>query len=521
MTPEEAAAADAEHRRVLAIFVGLLLAQFIAMMSNTIVGNAMPVIVAEIGGTQQQYTWVLTSGILANTVTTPLAGKFADLYDKKKLFLLFISIFIAGSVLSGAAPTAEFLIAARVLQGIGMGGQIMLSQIIFATIVPPRQRGRYNGYMGAVMAVATVSGPVIGGFIVDIPWLGWRWCFWIAVPLMLLTMIVINRRLTLDVMKREHTHVDIAGAFLVAVAASALLILVSLGGKQFPWISMPALVLVAIVLIGVLILGFVESHSREPLLPGKILFHRTTVLAIIASIATGAAMFGTNVFLGQYFQFGRGFTPTIAGLLGLPMVFGILAASTYSGRLVTLWGRWKGVVVVGMILMTAGSAAAITIGQHTNLWLVGLWLLLIGVGLGASNMNLVLAVQNTVALQDMGVATSTVTFFRTLAGALCIQLFGVFYGIRVEEDVAARLGEVPAEASATSGTLDLDSLPAPIEAAMRGAYGDSVSVIFFSITLLSVVGLIATLFMRGTSLRSTVDVQEILDADDDRRRPTD
>ncbi|MGC5628139.1 MFS transporter [Georgenia sp. Z1344] len=514
MTLEQAEAAEAEHRRIMAVLTGLLLTQFFGMMANTIVGNAMPVIAAEVGAAPSQYVWIITAAILANTVLTPIAGKLGDLFDKRRLLIIFIGIFMLGSLLSGLAVNAEMLIAVRTLQGIGMGGQVMMSIVIMATIIPPRQRGRYNGYQGAVMAVATVSGPFVGGVIVDTPWLGWRWCFFVMIPFMAFAAWVVSSRLKLPAVRRSgRVHIDYLGALLIAVSASALLIWISIGGTSFPWSSWQSYLMVGGALAAAALFVVVETRVPDPLIPLHILGSRTTVLAIVASIGVGSMMFGSNVFLGQYFQYGRDFSPTIAGFLGLPLMFGLLIASTWSGRMVTARGSWKWAVASGMGLMTLGTLAfGLIVHQDTSLWITSTLLFVAGWGMGMCLQNIVLAVQNTVGLEHMGAATSSVTFFRNLGGALAIQVLGILYANQVASHMRSAGLSLP-EGSGAQGSLDLDAFPAPVEAAFRTGYAEGIGPVFLVCALMAGIGFVAALFMRGTSLRETVDVEKIVAPD--------
>lgn len=506
MTQEQAEAAEAEHKRIMAVLTGLLLTQFLGMMANTIVGNAMPVIAAEVGAAPDQYVWIITSAILANTVLTPVAGKLGDLFDKRRLLIIFIGIFVLGSLLSGMAVSAEMLIATRILQGVGMGGQVMMSIVIMATIIPPRKRGRYNGYQGAVMAVATVSGPFVGGLIVDTPGLGWRWCFFIMIPFMIFAAWVVNKRLQLPGNPRTgKARIDVHGAAIIAVATTLLLVWISTGGSSFAWTSLTSFLMIGGAVALAVLFVVVERVVPEPLIPLHILGSRTTVLAIIASLGVGGMMFGSNVFLGQYFQYGRDYSATVAGFLGLPLMFGLLIASTWSGRVVTARGTWKGVVVTGMGLMTLGTLAfGLVAHQDTPLWLTSILLFVCGWGMGMCMQNLLLAVQNTVGLRHMGAATSSVTFFRNLGGAIAIQVLGIIYAREVADHIAASGLSMPGGASA--GSLDLGALPDDVEAVVRHGYAEGIGPVFLSVFVLALAGFVAALFMRGTSLRDTVDV---------------
>lgn len=405
-----------------------------------------------------------------------------------------MGLFTLGSLLSGAATSAAMLIGVRVLQGLGMGALQVLVQIIIATIIPPRQRGRYNGYMGAVIAVATVSGPLLGGIIVDVPWLGWRWCYWSAVPFMVFAMYVTWRNLKVPAGGRPGAKVDWLGAALISIAATVLLVWVSFADHEFPWGSWQTAVMLGVVVLAAVLFVLVERRAEEPVVPISIITERTTVLAIIASLAVGTVMFGANVFLGQYFQIGRGYSPTVSGWLGLPLMLGLLISSTLAGRLVTATGRWKPYVVGGSALLAVGIGLMATVGATTSLVLIGVYLFVAGIGLGASMQNLVLAVQNTVPVSDVGAATSTVTFFRTLGGATGIQVLGALYALRVTDLARDRLAAQGLDTSAidaSTSSLDLSQVPEPVAGIITTAYGDGIGIVFTIAAAAAVLGLVA------------------------------
>lgn len=507
MTLEEAQAAEAAHRERMTVLVALFMTQFFGMVSNTIIGNAMPVIVAEIGGNQGQFAWIMTSGILANTIVTAVAGKFADLLNKKFLFMFGIGIFMLGSVLCGFAWSPESLIAFRVLQGIGMGIQVTLSQVIMATVVPPRERGRYNGYMGAIFAVATVSGPLLGGIIVDTPLLGWRWTYWVVIPFMGIALVTVSRRLHLIRDLARKVRVDYLGVALIAATSTLLLLWMSAVGRDFEFASVPSAVMLGAAAACALVFGVVEANVLEPIIPLSILFTRTTMLAVVANIGLGTAMFGSNVYLGQYFQYGLGYSPMIAGILGLPMVAGIVVGSTWSGQMITRRGTIKEFVVAGMAALALGFSGAWFVGASTPVVVMMVLLLFGGLGLGLANMNVILAVQNSVGLANMGAATSAVSFFRALFGALGIQLMGLVYGSVVESNVAAAYGVERAQQLAGAGaSVDLASLSGSVEATVRAAYADAIGPTFGLVGLMCLVGLAAVLAMPKIRLRDTVDL---------------
>lgn len=505
---QRSAAEAAEHREIMRVFTGLLLALFVAMISSTIVGNALPVIIADLGGSQLQYTWIVTASILAMTASTPIFGKLADLFDKKKMLLGSIALFAVGSLLAGSAHSAEVLIAYRVIQGIGMGAQMALVQTTIASIIAPRERGKYNGYMGAVMAVATVSGPLIGGVIVDTPWLGWRWCYWSAVPFSLIAIWVLYRRLVVPPSTRRKPVIDYWGSALIVASVTTLLLWLSFVDSSFPWVSWQSGAMLGAAVVGTIVFVLVERRAVEPVVPMWILTERTTALSIVASFAVGTVMFAAPVFLGQYFQIGRGYGPAPAGLLMTPMMIGVFIASTVAGRLVSRRGTWKRYVVGGIAIQATGVLLMATVRVDTPLWLIGIYLAFMGVGQGASMQNLVLAVQNTVRLENMGVASAAVAFFRSLGGAISVQVLGAVLSAHISTLLASRLAAAGVDpSSVTEGDLDVGALPENVQEIVRGAYGDGMAVIYLVMGAMAVIALLATVAMRNSVLRDTVDVE--------------
>ncbi len=511
-SPEVAvpAAADPEltHREILEILAGLLAALFTAVLSSTIVSNALPTIIADLEGSQTQYTWVVTASLLAMTVSTPVWGKLSDLMSKKLLVQLAIIMFVVGSALAGMAHNVPFLIGARVLQGLAMGGLMALAQAIIGAAIPPRDRGRYSGYMGAVMAVATVSGPLAGGVIVDTSWLGWRWCFYVCVPLAVISMIVLQRYLKLPVLRRP-IRLDYLGAVLIAGAASLPLIWVSFAGQHFAWWSWQTGAYLGGTAVLALLAVVVETRTRDPLVPVSVVRERTTALAILASLAVGIAMFGSAVFLGQYFQVARGYSATEAGLLTIPMMLGSFFGSVGSGQLITRYGKWKRYLVLGGLFLTAGLGLLGTIDHESPYWYVGVGMLAMGIGMGMMMQNLVLAVQNTVDVSQVGASSATVTFFRSLGGAVGVSVLGAVLANRVTELITRNVRALgPDAAGALSGgsgsVLDVNRLPAPVAEIVRHAYGDATGRIFIIAAASAVVSLLAVVFIREVPLRRTV-----------------
>jgi EmrB/QacA subfamily drug resistance transporter len=496
------------HRQVMESLSGLLLVLFVAMISGTIVATALPKILGALNGSQTQYTWVVTATLLTATASTPIWGRLADLFNKKILVQIAIVIFVAGSVIAGVAQSASQLIAARAFQGIGVGGLQALVQVVIASMIPPRERGRYNGYVGGVIAFATVGGPLLGGVIVDTSWLGWRWCFFVGVPIAALAFVVLQKTLHLPTVRQKNVKIDYWGAGLIAVGVSVLLIWVSFVGNSFDWLSWQTAAMVGAGLAILAAAVWVESRVAQPVVPLKIIRRRTPALAIIASLAVGMAMFGGVVFLGQYFQIGRGYSPTEAGLLTIPMMAGVLVSSTVTGRLISRSGTIKRFIVAGTIVLIGGFALLSTIDHETPLGFVGLAMLLVGVGVGMTMQNLVLAVQNDVPLKEMGAASASVTFFRSLGGTVGVSVLGAVLANRVTDTITENLAKagIQAGSSGSTSALNLNALPEAFQHIVRAAYGDATGHIFLISAAIAVVGLIAAIALKPITLRTTIDL---------------
>jgi MFS family permease len=399
----------------------------------------------------------------------------------------------------------ETLIAWRVLQGLGLGGLQALVQIAMAAMISPRERGRYSGFLGGVMALATVGGPLLGGLLVDTSWLGWRWCFYVGVPFAAVALVLLQKTLHLPVIKRQ-VHIDYLGASLLTAGVSALLIWVTLAGGTFAWASPESALFVGGGVLAIVAFLIAETRAKEPIVPLRLFRDRTTTLAIIASVAVGVAMFGASVFLGQYLQISRGYSPTIAGLLTVPMIGGLVLSSTVSGALITRTGRWKAYLVVGAILVALGFGLLSTIDHQTNMVLFGGFLFVLGVGIGMTMQNLVLAVQNTVAASDLGAASSAVAFFRSLGGTIGVSVLGAVLSSHVGDLIRQGLAGIPGAAQAASsgevGLSDFNQAPPAIRTLIRVSYGDATGRIFLISAVMSLVALVAIVFIREVALRT-------------------
>ncbi|MEE1622284.1 MFS transporter [Zafaria sp. J156] len=432
------------RQEVLRSITGVLASFFAAMLAATIVSIALPTIMADLGGSQTDFAWTITAALLANAASTPIWGKLADLFDKKLLTQIGIAVFVIGSLLAGFALNIPMLMASRVVQGLGMGGLTAMGMAVIGSVIPPRERGRYSGYFGAVMAVATAGGPLLGGFIVDTP-LGWRWTFWIGIPLALVSMVLIHKTLHLVHVPRK-VYIDWAGSLLVTAAVATLLIWVSFVGQEggFAWASWQTAVMVGGSLVLTAVLLFVEGRVPDPVIPLKIISQRTTALAILASIAIGVGMFGTGAFLGQYFQLAVGATPTMAGVYTMPMILGNLIGSVVSGQLISRFGRWKVFLVIGSLANVAGLGMLGLMDASTPFWYLAAGMVLNGLGMGMMLQNLVLAVQNTVKVTQIGTASSSVAFFRSVGGAAGVAVLGAVLSEQVASRGPGALGEATA-----------------------------------------------------------------------------
>ena len=477
---------------------GLMLGMFVTILASTIVANALPRIVADLGGTQSVYTWVITTELLAMTATVPLWGKMADLWSRKLLIQLSLSLFVVGSLIAGLTPNVALLLVSRIAQGVGAGGMGALAMIVMAAMIPPRELGRYSGLFGAVFGAGTIAGPLIGGVLVDTSWLGWRWCFLIGIPFSLAAIALLQRTLHLPVVRRE-VRIDWPGALLIMTGVSTLLVWSTLAGQRFAWGSWQT---AAFVTGGVLVLAAavrIEARAVEPIVPPGIFRNRTVTLAVVASTLVGVAMFGGTVFLSQYFQVSLGKSPTVAGLMSLPMVFGVLVSSTVAGRLITRYGRWKPYLVAGSIVMTAGFLLLSTIGADTGAAAVGVFMAVLGIGVGMLMQNLVLAAQNDVPAADLGAATSALTFFRSMGGAIGVSALGAVLTARVTTLSAERFG--PAAAGGGSAPApDLEALPAPVLAAVRDIYGTATADLFLVAAPIAAVAVLAVLLIKEKPL---------------------
>jgi EmrB/QacA subfamily drug resistance transporter len=510
----EQSAAPMTHKEILEALSGLLIAMFVAILSSTVVTNALPTIVHDLHGSQTGYTWVLVATMLAMTATTPIWGKLADQFSKKLLMQIALVVYVSGSALAGLAQSMSWLIGARVITGLGVGGVMALIQIIIGSMVSPRERGRYSGYIGAAFGLATLIGPLVGGVIVDSP-LGWRGCFYVGLPFAIASFLVLQFKLHLPTTKRS-VKIDYLGSVLLMGGVSLLLIWVSLAGAQFDWISATSALMVGGGIVVLALAVLVEAKvAVEPIIPLQLFKDRTIALATLSAVLVGVVLLSATTFLSEYFQDARGMSPTNAGLMSLSMVVGLMITSIVSGRMISESGRWKIWLVTGMAAVAVGAALLSTIDHETPLWLVGLFMFVLGGGLGATQQNLILAVQNNVDQANIGAASSVVAFFRTLGGAIGVSAFGAVLSHKITTSLTDGVSALIQSGKATAeqaqvfsggGLPNVKLLPeGPLKTLFETAFGDATGQIFLYSVPCAVLAFIAVSFIKETRLRTTLD----------------
>ncbi|MDQ0984200.1 MFS transporter [Streptomyces sp. V2I9] len=506
LSPPPPAPGEGQSRRGVLVAIGaLLLGMLLAALDQTIVSTALPTIVSELGGLDH-LSWVVTAYLLAATAATPLWGKLGDQYGRKKLFQTAIVIFLIGSALCGVAQNMPQLIGFRALQGLGGGGLMVLSMAIVGDLVTPRERGRYQGLFGAVFGVTSVLGPLLGGIFTE--HLSWRWVFYINLPIGVVALVVIAAFLDIPARREKHV-IDYLGTFLIAAVATSLVLAASLGGTTWAWGS-PQIIGLA-VLAAVLLVAFiaVERRAVEPVLPLKLFRIRTFTLVAVISFVIGFAMFGAMTYLPTFLQVVHDITPTMSGVHMLPMVFGLLITSTGSGQIVSRTGRWKVFPVVGTALTAVGLLLLHRLDENSSTWLMSVYFFVFGAGLGLVMQVLVLAAQNAVSYQDLGVATSGATFFRSIGAAFGVAVFGTVFTNRLTGRLTDALAGQPLPPGVDAGRLAADpraigQLPAGLRPSVLSAYSTSITDVFLYAAPVVLVAFVLAWFLREDRLRGAV-----------------
>ena len=501
---------DMSRRQVLEALSGLLVGNFMSLLAATIVSTALPTMITDLGGGQTSYAWVVGAELLALTVSVPLWGKLADLKNQKLLVQLSLAIFVTGSLLAGCAGSVEFLIASRLVQGVGAGGMTVLVPVVMAALISPREQGRYSGIQSAVFAVATVSGPLLGGLIVTTPGLSWRWCFWVGVPTGLLSIALIQATLHLP-SRPKRGSIDYVGASLIVVGLTGLVAWISMLGQQFSLTSVTSLLLLGGTAVSLVLSFVVESRSDDPFLPMGLLRNRTLALGTVAGTFVGVVLTGATIFLSQYLQVSRGLEPVQSGLMTLPVIIGLLIASTVGGRLVAASGRWKGLLILGGSLLALAVLGLGTLGPTTPLWLMGGLVFALGLGIGFFMQNVGLAIQNDVPAAHVGTALSVSSFFRSFGGAAGVSAFGAFYGHRIGQLLSDGLSKagLPTDLVTADRLPNLGSLPPDVLRVVRDSYGSAIGDVFLMAAPFAVLAVLAVSRIRESPLHTLTTTQRL------------
>ena len=490
------------HRQILVVLAGVMAGMFLAALDQSILGTALPRIVSDLGGLDH-LSWVVTAYLLTSTAVTPLWGKISDLYGRRLIFQLAIVIFLIGSALCGLAQDMPQLIAFRAVQGIGGGGLFAIALSIIGDIIPPRERGKYQGYFGAVFGVSSVAGPLLGGFFTDGP--GWRWIFYVNVPIGAAALVVTSIVLKMPVVRREH-KIDYLGAAMIVAAVSSFLLYLNWSGDANGWTAPISLVLVASAVIFSVFFVLVEARAAEPIIPLRLFRNAIFRIGNLYGFLCGIAMFGAIIFLPLYLQGVMGMSPTRSGMAMLPVVAGLFTSSISSGRLITRTGRYRIFPILGAAIIVAGLILLGTLEVDTPYWQVGIFGFIFGLGLGLTLQTIVVAVQNSVEMRDLGAATSSTTFFRSLGGAIGAAMFGAVLGIRLDHYLEQNLG-----AEATSAAVDandiqaMQDLPEPVRHLVLDAFTPALNDVFLVCIPFIIVAFVIALFLREIPLRSAAD----------------
>jgi EmrB/QacA subfamily drug resistance transporter len=482
------------HRQILVIFSGLMLGMSLAALDQTIVATALPTIVGDLGGLDH-LSWVVTSYLLAATVSTPIWGKLGDLLGRKRMYQVTIVIFLVGSMLSGLATSMGQLIAFRAIQGVGGGALIVLAQAIIADVVSPRERGRYQGYFGALFGACSIAGPLLGGFFTE--HLSWRWAFYINLPIGILALVVTSAVLPASLTRRQ-VRIDVLGAGLLTAAVSGVVLVTTWGGSEYAWGSplIVGLSVASAVLLGLFVIA--ERRAVEPVLPLRLF--RDSIFSVSSGISllVGVAMFGAISFLPLFMQVAGGISPTNSGLVLVPMSLGLLGASVFAGQVVTRTGRYRILPITGTAVAAFGMFLLSTMEPSTSRLVSGVYMAVLGIGLGLTMQVLVLATQNSVRVADLGVATSSVNFFRSVGGSLGVALFGAIFNSRLAAELAN--GGVAGPETVTPEAIG--ALPPAAHATVVDGFANALTTVFLIAVPVILVGFVISLRLKEIPLRA-------------------
>lgn len=501
MTPEQ-------QRRAWWVLSALMVAMMLASLDQMIFGTALPTIVGELGGVDHM-TWVITAYLLAETIMLPIYGKLGDIIGRKGLFIGALVIFLIGSILGGLSSSMGSLIAGRAVQGIGAGGLMILSQAIIADIIPARERGRYMGLMGGVFGLSAVLGPLLGGWFTE--GIGWRWAFWMNIPLGLLAIAVAWKFIQIPEMPRSRVKWDYAGTVFMVIATVSLILFTTWGGSQYAWDSPTIIGLIITCIVASVILVFVELRAENPLIPLEFFANRNFTLTTVTGLILGISMFGVLGYLPTYMQMVNGISATEAGYMMIPMMVGMMGFSILSGNLVTRTGAYRHFPIIGLAITFASLFMFHSLTVETPLWQLGLYLFVFGTGLGLTMQILILVVQNTLPLEVVGTATSVNNFFRQVGASIGTALVGGIFVGNLKDLLAERL---PAQAAGSVDTNQVTpaivaQLPEPLHSVFVGAYNDALTPVFVVLMPLIAAAWIIVLFIKHEPLRNTTRVMEL------------
>jgi EmrB/QacA subfamily drug resistance transporter len=487
------------HKQIMIVLPGLLLTMLLAMLDQLVVGTALPRIVGDLGGVSH-LSWVVTAYILASTITTPFYGKLGDMYGRKKLFIFAIVVFLIGSALSGLASSMTMLIVFRALQGLGAGGLMVGAMATLGELVPPRERGKYMSYFMVVMMLATVGGPLVGGFITDS--FGWRWIFYINLPIGGAALFYLITTLKLPARRVKH-RIDYLGGSLLGVVATALILVATWGGTEYSWGSAQVIGLIALAILA--FAGFIvaERRAAEPMLPLHIFKVRNFSLSMGLAFFVGLGLFGAMTFLPLYQQTVQGANPTVSGLLMTPLMVGSAVTSILAGVFTTKTGKYKMVPVVGGAVMAVGMFLLSRIGVGTSRWQLGIDFVILGLGMGCLMQMVSLIAQNSVEVKDMGAATSARMFFQQMGGSLGVAAFGAVFAARMNSVLAASSTGAGAKLHVT-GSFDpavVSSLPPAVKQVVFHAVAHGVQGVFLFVLPASILVFVLALFIKEVPLR--------------------